>query len=36
MYDKVVVMENGEIVEEGHHDELKEVYSGFFSQSKND
>ena len=31
MYDKVVVMENGEIVEEGHHDELKEVYGGFFS-----
>jgi len=29
-YDKVVVMENGLIVEEGNYNELKKISNGFF------
>ena len=32
MYDKVIVMENGEIIEEGNYEELSQAPDGFFSQ----
>ena len=35
MYDKVFVLDRGEVIESGNHRELSQKEGGFFAKSKN-